>query len=280
MRLSGSIDPLRDLEGIVYKITNLVNGRSYIGKSENSFHHRYLCQGWGKMTHNEELKADFNKHGPGSFRVDILVSGLQGRELAKQEETYIQSYNTLHPKGYNLMVGVGEHFISDKTREKLSKSVRASMVLFKHPWKGKKAPDETRLRMSLGHQGRKHPKARAVVQIDKTTKQVIKTFASIAEAELKTGVDQDAIGRVCSGHRYRKTTGGYIWRYLVDKKSVPPHKKVLQIDIETGETLHEHLSIVDAARFVDGRRSNISAVCRGKTLTSKGFKWKFSHETT
>ena len=52
---------------------------------------------------------------------------------------------------------------------------------------------------------------RAVIQIDKTTNQIIAVFSSAAEASRQTGVGKNAIYKCCRGIcRYG---GGFVWRY-------------------------------------------------------------------
>lgn len=55
----------------------------------------------------------------------------------------------------------------------------------------------------------------------------LKEFASIKEAEGKTGVSNKHIGSVCRGKR--KTTGGYVWKYSDDIEiniQIPKGKKI------------------------------------------------------
>ena len=41
------------------------------------------------------------------------------------------------------------------------------------------------------------------------------SFLSIIDASKKTGINRSCIGSVCNNHR--KTAGGYVWRFSVDK---------------------------------------------------------------
>jgi hypothetical protein len=46
--------------------------------------------------------------------------------------------------------------------------------------------------------------------------------------------------------------------------------------METGEVLERFECVKDAANSVGCAPTNISACCRGKTETIKGYKWKYA----
>ena len=47
------------------------------------------------------------------------------------------------------------------------------------------------------------------------------------------------------------------------------------LDIKTGATIREFISISDAARKMNINGSNISMVCLGKRQVAGGYHWKF-----
>lgn len=69
---------------------------------------------------------------------------------------------------------------------------------------------ENRIKRSESRQGKKHPMARAVQQIDKFTNEIIATFDLIKEASESTGIHN--ISSCCQGKC--KHAGGFIWRYV------------------------------------------------------------------
>nr|WP_278516848.1 zinc-ribbon domain-containing protein [Succinivibrio dextrinosolvens] len=54
-------------------------------------------------------------------------------------------------------------------------------------------------------------KRKAVVMIDPSTNQILKTFISISDASRKLGINGSNITSVCKG--IRPLAGGYKWRY-------------------------------------------------------------------
>lgn len=96
--------------GIIYKITNIINGKSYIGQTKNTFNERYKNNGeWWNYTTNLHLWNSANKYGKDNFFVikemDIAFSK---RELDLKERFYISALECNNPKkGYNKNGGGG-----------------------------------------------------------------------------------------------------------------------------------------------------------------------------
>lgn len=86
--------------GYVYKTTNLINQKVYIGKHQsNSFDPTYL--GSGKI-----LKQAIRKNGKENFKVEILVKAESEEELNILEKKYISIYKQEYGQDcYNLAAG-------------------------------------------------------------------------------------------------------------------------------------------------------------------------------
>jgi group I intron endonuclease len=94
---------LRDdmLPGVIYKITNVITKKSYVGKCEKSreLFLRSKYYGSGKY-----IKASIKKHGLNNFTREVLedcdISIIKDRE-----KFWIKELNTLIPYGYNISKG-------------------------------------------------------------------------------------------------------------------------------------------------------------------------------
>ena len=226
------------MEYIVYKHTNLHNGKVYIGITKQKPERRW-DNGRGYVG-NKHFYSAIQKYGWHNFNHRVLYDGLTKEQANAIEIALIAAYDSANPQfGYNIELGGnGKSRITDQTREKQRKSHKGAT-----PWNlgiphseetkqkikealtGGKLSEETRKKMSKSKMGignsfyGKHhstetikknaenqPTRRMVVCLE--TKQV---FPSMAEAARQTGVKQGNISLVCAGKH--KTAGGLTWAY-------------------------------------------------------------------
>ena len=115
---------LHDLENathIIYRITNTLNNKVYIGQTIRTFNKRYegrkgeiaierVYRDYVNNIPNKHLLNSINKYGFGVFKVDILKRGLTVEELNYWEELYIALYNSTDNRyGYNYKKGGDNH---------------------------------------------------------------------------------------------------------------------------------------------------------------------------
>lgn len=131
---------------IIYKITNNVNNKLYIGQTTVSLQQRWQRHCWASESKkNMPISLAIAKYGKNNFSIEIICTCDSQSELDKKEIYYATLYNTFSPNGYNLRAGNGPGSMSDETKIKISLSN-----------KGKKRSDETRKRLSESHKGHKH----------------------------------------------------------------------------------------------------------------------------
>lgn len=89
------------MKGIIYKITNNVNGKSYIGQTRQGIQFRW-CQHTNSKDNSYFHKA-IRKYGKDNFTIDILEE-CPVEILNEREIFYIAKYDTFK-NGYNLTIG-------------------------------------------------------------------------------------------------------------------------------------------------------------------------------
>lgn len=163
---------------LIYKVTNKINGKSYIGQTVGSLNRR-KCKHISDALHdnrdNSYLHRAMIKYELKNFTWLILVeicSGFTIERLNELEVFYIKLYNTYND-GYNLDIGGRSVSPSKETRMKISKTMTGrkrsittrNKIAKSH--KGKKFSEEHKLNLSLARKGRyvgkNHPMARAVI---------------------------------------------------------------------------------------------------------------------
>lgn len=153
--------------GCIYKITNTLNSKSYIGLTTKT-----AAQRWKKhVTDAINAKRVFAIHnaivkcGASNFKIETLFESSNLDMLNEMEQKLIDQYDTLSPNGYNLHTGGEVHTISELTKYKMSQAQI-----------GKKQSDVTKKKRSLALIGRKQltehvtkrarSRSRAVVEIN------------------------------------------------------------------------------------------------------------------
>jgi len=89
----------------IYKITNLINKKTYIGQTNNIEKRWYMHKFLTPKYVNNPMYSDMQKHGIDNFKLKNLCK-VKTRKIAhKKEIIYIKKYNTLYPNGYNMAIG-------------------------------------------------------------------------------------------------------------------------------------------------------------------------------
>jgi group I intron endonuclease len=199
----------------IYIIKSIIKPeRSYIGSAVriDLRWNLHLSRLRRNIHDNKKLQSHFNKYGESDLQFSILL-GCEKEDLIKIEQYFIDSYNPWfnHCKIAGNKLGVKT---SDETKEKMSKSqkIRHELNPFSIETKNKmrlsvsnrpKISDKTRINIG-------NAKKISIIQYDKFGN-IIKEWDSAIKVEKEIGIDSGNIARVLTG--YRKTAGGFIWKY-------------------------------------------------------------------
>lgn len=103
----------------IYKITNKINGKVYIGQTMRNIKERF--NEYQSLKTNPYLKKSFNKHGIDNFSFEVIHETKNLSELNDLEILYIKQFDsTNRGKGYNLDAGGRNASPSQETLAKMS----------------------------------------------------------------------------------------------------------------------------------------------------------------
>ena len=200
----------------IYKITNDINDKIYIGKTEYSIEKRFKehCQD-SKREHCEKrpLYNAMNKYGIEHFHIEPIE---ETNEPEEREKYWIQYYGSFK-YGYNAtMGGDGKHykdydlvvalFNEGKTINEIAKildyDIKTCRVALEQALINAK-DRQIRGREVLYH---------SVIQLDKDTEEIVAIYPSMIAAQNALKKQSSGhIAAVCKGKR--KTAYGYKWKY-------------------------------------------------------------------
>lgn len=261
----------------VYEITNLINGKKYIGK--RSCHcdiskDRYMGSGYA-------LKEAINKYGINNFKKEIIFICKTDDEAYKKEAYYIQIKNATNDKMYYNLCGGGRGVGSGENNPRYGKKLteeHKKILLMSNV--NRVVPEETRKKMSnywkgrrIGEKntfyGKKHTEESKMKMKIKASNRILSEDTKIKISEALKGEKSpmygvpktDDIKRKIGESRKGKLVGG----------ENPWSKKVLCV---TTNEVFESMS--DASRKYNVDVSNITACCKGRRKTAGGLKWAYT----
>jgi group I intron endonuclease len=143
---------LQEENMFIYKITNIINNKVYIGQTRQSYAknrwHCHLAYLRGNKHHNSHLQAEFNECKESAFKFEILHTTNDLDQIDDLERKEIQCNNSFLSKyGYNKELGGPKEggVVSEETKRKISISS-----------KGRPKPkmsEEHRKHLSESHKG-------------------------------------------------------------------------------------------------------------------------------
>lgn len=214
------------VKGIIYMVTNLLDGRKYIGATSDSLSRRksdHMIKG-GKGLGSRFQEA-LKTYGKEAFEWEQIDTATSLNELAEKESQYVLQYET-QEEGYNTDRGGGFQksiyqydFETGVILSTFSSLLEASLSVGVHPKTISKAC-LGEIKNCRGYSWSYTLSDRYQPDPDRRTKKVfqfntrggfIDSFDSVAEASRATGVNKSSIAKCCRGiYSY---AGDYLWKY-------------------------------------------------------------------
>lgn len=219
--------------GYIYKITNILNGKIYIGQTSESIRRRFKRHIYDSKSKETSIARAIRKYGHENFSVEVLCvinakTIFELDELLNKNE--VEQINNLKSmgNGYNQTIG-GNGVRGYKISEKRKKQLREKFeVLLK--------------------------KQRLPINVYDNDGNLVKRFGSIFEASKETGFSRTAIKKCCETKKIYKT--GYLFKYDDDNEfnkneyEVGVHHSNKKIAMYTlgGNYIKTYKSIIEASR--------------------------------
>lgn len=278
----------------IYKITNLINGKSYIGQT-NNVKRRFqehknpaeAADGTSKLLHRA-----IQKYGVENFSFEILEEDIENYD--ERERYWIKHYHSLSDEnGYNIAEGGSAPPIlrgydnpnTVHTEEQVQQVIELLLnttLTSEEIGKRTNYDSSSVLRINKGEiwhrddlsyplrkESTKQFAGERALQIIADLQNTDLTQKEIAQ---KYGVGRSTITAINNGQNNRQE--GLSYPIRKNKK----RKTILMLDSETEEVLNTFPTLQKAADFVNRSPSSIKAACHGETKTSGGYKWKYKDE--
>nr|DAO35045.1 MAG TPA: intron associated endonuclease [Caudoviricetes sp.] len=273
---------------IVYKATNKINNKVYIGITTKTLEHRKRIHIRDSKTKDTYFYRALRKYGENNFEWEIIDSAETMEELEELERYYINLYDSFNnkKKGYNSTSGGHNLYeITDEERHNRSKRAKGKnnpMYGVESPMKGKHFTEEhkSKISNSLKKSYRPHvvggsnPSAKKVINLD--TKEI---FETLTDASKKYGISRQMIGKVCNGHN--KTAKGFRWAFIEDgivkQDELCKSKNKCKIKVThkiTGET-YIFKSIRSCAKQLKLNREAISLILKGQKKNNYDYEFEY-----
>jgi len=296
--------------GVIYRFTNLVNGKIYIGQTVDFYQRMKLHRSRAKSLSYEYTNHLYNairKWGWENFKIEIVDLAYDWEKLNELEIKWMKDHNSLDRNhGYNMLDDGGIGSMSPEIRERARASVLEGYKSgrLKGPWLGKKRDPETIEKMRQARLGRPSwNKGKSISEEQKEKLRNTKKFWRPVKC-IETGIEYSSIknaAKAINGNRYgfskalraNLTYKGFHWDYVdpemrekskkrprteaeklassIAKKGKPSGFGRPVMCIETGL---EFKTLREAANWCGGKKPNRLGSAADNGNTYQGYHWK------
>ena len=204
----------------IYVITNDINGKQYVGKTNDTIQNRFeqhVKDSERRRCEKRPLYSAMNKYGIEHFSIEELEE-CSPKEAPLRETYWIDKLNTYH-YGYNATRGGDGKQLYDYKQISYKylelQNQRETAIFFGcDTFTVRQACKQENIPILECGKVNKNKSSKTVAMCDIVTNKIIKIFSSIKEAAVYLGdiTFSAHIGRVANGKR--KTAYGYKWKFI------------------------------------------------------------------
>ena len=276
----------------IYKITNKINQKIYIGKTRYTPSYRWSQHVYAALKAKDKEEYDYllhraiRKYGVENFLIEVIEEVQDESLLDDRENFWIDYYNSCvlekDSNGYNMTYG-------GKGSPKINKK-----KIFNY-WDDGLGSLEISHIMSISRQTCKkllETYSNYDKDIDFARNNGVKVYQfnsngdflaeypSIAYAARSINVDPSTISKCCN--HVKNSCGGYFWSYSKEEKFTPQKLKtskkyyIAKIDLNTNKIIDVFNSLKGAAASVDITQPKyIKQCCENQREQMYNYKWKY-----
>lgn len=265
--------------GYIYKITNIVNNKIYIGQTIRDIQSRWnqhINNAYNENDKNNHFHNAILKYGENSFSI-VIIEECPDEVLNEREKYWINYYDSYN-NGYNSTLGGEGYQKYTITTEEVGKMWDSGLSMSDIAKKLSVSRTVIKSRLELYENYSKEQSIQRGIK-NSTIKKYqpvyqwsdvgifVEYFESGKEAEQKTGFSHSAISQAINK---KCLSNGYYWTHG-EKPSCK--NRIAQYDLQNN-FIRYWRDAATAGREIGCDSSGISKCCNGKRKTCNGFMWK------
>lgn len=207
--------------GYIYKITNDINNKLYIGQTSLSLEQRFsqhLKRAGQESSSSYPLYNAMKKYGREHFQIELIEE--VSSNLSQRERYWIKYYNTYYD-GYNATFGgdgatkidydlVCSLYLKGMTGIEIANKLHITKNSVYKILKARNIPVLSNAETTKKKSGKK------IGQYDKNTLELIQVYNTVGDASKALNKNHAHISQCANGKR--ATAYGYIWKFIEDEK--------------------------------------------------------------
>lgn len=247
---------------VIYKITNKVNQKIYIGLTRQPLKLRFRAHCFRKKT---AISLAIHKYGKENFTVEVIDTASHIEELQIKERYHIAQCNSFYPNGYNLTIGGENSQITENTKNKISITLKKQ---------NRPMNDDTKKAFNNYLKSKQQKVFQYTLDL-----QLVNIYSSLKEVSLIAGYSSKQLGRAI--HNRTGIYKNYYWKLEKKEPRKPkpnPQRKTLYcFDLQGNRVAHYY-----PANSVENGYFHLSTICYAisKQKAYKGHYWSYDKNFT